>query len=30
MDGSTTFVPGDDYGDNDGQDAGTEDEEEGF
>lgn len=30
MDGSTAFVPGDDYGDNDGQDAGTEDEEEGF
>jgi hypothetical protein len=30
VDGSTAFVPGDDYGDNDGQDAGTEDEEEGF
>jgi hypothetical protein len=30
VDGSTAFVPGDDYGDNAGQDAGIEDEEEGF
>ena len=30
MDGTTAFVPGDDYGDNEGQDAGTENEEEGF
>ena len=30
MDGSTAFVPGDDYGQNEGQDAGTEDEEEEF
>jgi hypothetical protein len=30
VDGTTAFVPGDDYGDFDGQDAGTEDEEEGF
>ena len=30
MDGSTAFVPGDDYGQNQGQDAGTEEEEEEF
>ncbi|KXG33879.1 hypothetical protein SORBI_3003G385600 [Sorghum bicolor] len=30
VDGTTAFVPGDDYGDNEGQDAGTENEEEGF
>ncbi|CAD6333652.1 unnamed protein product [Miscanthus lutarioriparius] len=28
MDGTTTFVPSDDYGDNEGQDARTEDDEE--
>ena len=28
MDGTTAFVPGDDYGDNEGQDARTEDDEE--
>jgi len=28
VDGTTTFVPGDDYGDNEGQDARTEDDEE--
>ena len=30
MDGSTAFVPGDDYGQNQGQDAGAEEEEEEF
>ncbi|KAF0919378.1 hypothetical protein E2562_029325 [Oryza meyeriana var. granulata] len=30
VDGTTAFVPGDDYGDNEGQDAGIEDEDEEF
>lgn len=30
MDGTTAFVPGDDYGENEEQDAGTEEEEERF